>query len=321
MGRYLIRRVLQAIPLLLLITVSMFLLVHLMPGGPDAVFYNPRLPAAGRAALRARFGLDDPLYIQFFKWLGAMLTGNFGFSFNTNQPVSEVIGEYFPNTLELFTSALSLALIIALAAGVMAAIRHNTIIDYTLTALAYLGISLPIYLFALFGQDIFGVRLQVLPTSGMSTPGGVIATPFDGFIDNVEHLLLPMCVLAIAFIAGWSRYVRSSMLDVLKQDYMRTARAKGVTRFSLFVRHGLRNAVLPLITVVALDFGGVAGGAAITEGIFAWPGMGLLFINALSARDYPVLMAMLLLGAVFVIAFNLLADILYAVFDPRIRYS
>ncbi len=321
MGRYIIRRVLQAIPLLLLITIFMFLLVHLMPGGPDAVFYNPRLSAAGRAALRARFGLDDPFIVQYFKWLANMLTGNFGSSFNNNQPVAEVIGQYFPNTLELFLSALSLALVIALVTGVIAAIRHNSVIDYTLTALSYLGISLPIYLFALFGQDIFGVRLQILPTSGMSTPGGIVATPFDAFIDNVQHLLLPMSVLAIAFIAGWSRYVRSSMLDVIKQDYMRTARAKGVPRLPLFVRHGLRNAVLPLITVVALDFGTVAGGAAITEGIFAWPGMGLLFINSLSARDYPVLMAMLLLGAVFVIVFNLLADVLYAVFDPRIRYS
>src|SRR5690242_13537462 len=187
MGRYIIRRVLQAIPLLLLITIFMFLLVHLMPGGPDAVFYNPRLSAAGRAALRARFGLDDPFIVQYFKWLTNMLTGNFGSSFNNNQPVAEVIGQYFPNTLELFLSALSLALVIALVTGVIAAIRHNSVIDYTLTALSYLGISLPIYLFALFGQDIFGVRLQMLPTSGISTPGGIVATPFDAFIDNVQH--------------------------------------------------------------------------------------------------------------------------------------
>ena len=284
------------------------------------MLFNPRLSAAGRAALRARFGLDQPLYIQYFKWVGNALVGNFGFSFANDQPVSSIITGAFPATLELFALALSFALVIAILLGVISAVRQGTITDYTLTTLSYFGIAMPIFLFGLFAQDIFGVQLHWLPVSGTVTPGYTLA-PVDAFVDHLEHLILPVLVLSITFIAGWSRYMRSSMIEVVKQDYMRTARAKGVSPVPLLFRHALRNAVIPLITVVAIDFGQVAGGATITEGIFAWPGMGLLFITSLEARDFPVLLAMLILGAVFVIFFNLLADILYSVMDPRIRYS
>jgi peptide/nickel transport system permease protein len=204
--------------------------------------------------------------------------------------------------------------------GVISALRHGTATDYALTTLSYFGICMPIFLLGLFAQEIFGVWLHWFPTSGTSTLGTTL-DPVSAFVDHLQHLILPMLVLAISFIAGWSRYMRSSMIDVVKQDYIRTGRAKGVSTSSLMVRHALRNAVIPLITIVALDFGAVAGGATITEGIFAWPGMGLLFFQSLEIRDYPVLLAELLLGAVFVIAFNLIADILYAVMDPRIRYS
>ena len=320
MGRYIIRRVLQALLLLFLLSLGMFLLIHALPGGPEQVIYNPRLSAAGRAAIRAQFGLDQPLYIQYLRWLGNALIGNFGFSFATFQPVSQVIAQKFPLTIELFGYALVLALIIAITLGVISAVRQGTITDYTLTTVAYFGIAMPIFLFGLFAQDIFGVALHWLPTSGTQTFGYTF-DPFNAWLDHMEHLILPMCVLAITFIAAWSRYMRSSMIEVTKQDYMRTARAKGVAPVPLLVRHALRNAVIPLITVVALDFGTVAGGAAITEGIFAWPGMGRLFLDSLTSRDYPVLLAMLMIGAVFVIGFNLIADILYAVVDPRIRYS
>jgi len=320
MVRYIIRRLLQAIPLLFLVTVFMFTLIHLLPGGPEQVLFNPHLSAAGRAALRAHFGLDDPVYIQYFKWLGQSLTGNFGFSFANNLPVSEILGQRFPATLELFGLALLLALVLAITLGVISAVRQGTITDYSLTTVSYFGIAMPIFLFGLFAQWLFGVELHWLPTSGTETLGYTF-TPLGTFIDRFEHIILPMSVLALSFIAGWSRYMRSSMIEVVKQDYMRTARAKGVGPVSILVKHALRNAVIPLITVVALDFGAVAGGATITEGVFAWPGMGLLFISSLEVRDYPVLLAMLMIGAVFVISFNLIADILYAVMDPRIRYS
>ena len=320
MGRYIIRRLLQAIPLLILVSIFMFALIHLLPGGPDRLLFNPRLSAAGRAALRANFGLDDPLPLQYVKWLGRILVGDFGTSFTTNQPVSGIIAQRFPLTLELFGYGLLLALVLAITLGMISAVRYGTFTDYVVTTLTYFGISMPIFIFGLLAQDIFGVQLHLLPTSGTSTPGFVF-DPFNAFLDHFLHLLLPMLILSITFVASWSRYMRSSMIEVIKQDYMRTARAKGVLPINILLYHALRNAVIPLITVVAIDFGAIAGGAAITESIFAWPGMGSLFIDSLGSDDYPVLLAMLVLGAIFVIAFNLIADILYAVMDPRIRYA
>ncbi len=320
MGRYVIRRLLQAIPLLLLVSIFMFLLIHALPGGPEQVIFNPHLSPAGRAALRARFGLDDPLPIQYLKWLGNILTGNFGFSFATNQPVSQVLSERFPATLELFGLAFALALVFAILLGIISAIRQNTITDYVVTTVSYFGIAMPVFVLGLFLQDIFAVQLHWLPVSGTST-SGMTFDAFNTFLDGFLHIILPTLTLSVLFIAGWSRYMRSSMIDVVKQDYIRTARAKGVNTRSILLGHALRNAVIPLITVVAIDFGSVAGGAVLTEGIFAWPGMGSLFLGSLDSRDFPVLLAILILSAILVISFNLIADILYAVMDPRIRYS
>ncbi len=320
MGRYIIRRLLQAIPLLFLLSVFMFTLIHLLPGGPDQVLFNPHLSAAGRAALRAHFGLDDPVPIQYVKWLTRALTGDFGFSFANNLPVSYILSQRFPATLQLFGTAFALALVLAIVLGVVSAVRQGTATDYGLTVVSYFGIAMPAFLVGLFLQYIFGVWLHVLPTSGTETLGYNLS-PVDAFVDHAEHLILPMLTLATLSIAGWSRYMRSSMIEVVKQDYIRTARAKGVSTVALLARHALRNAVIPLITVVAIDFGAIAGGATITEGVFAWPGMGSLFFSSLQIRDYPVLLAILILGGFFVILFNLIADILYAVMDPRIRYS
>ncbi len=320
MGRYLIRRILQAIPLLVLLSIFMFILIHLMPGGPDQVIFNPRLSPVAKAALRAHFGLNDPVPIQYLKWLSRVFVGDFGFSFANNLPVSFILSQRFPATLELFGFALLFALLVAILLGVLSAIRQGSITDYVITMVAYFGISMPIFLFALFGQYIFSVRLHWFPADGMNTLG-VTMDPFNAWIDHMQHLILPMLVLSITFIAAWSRYLRSSMIDVVKQDYMRTARAKGVGPMATIFRHALRNAVIPLVTIVAINFGAVAGGATITEGIFAWPGMGLLFFQSLETRDYPVLLSMLLLSGVLVISFNLIADILYAVLDPRIRYA
>jgi peptide/nickel transport system permease protein len=320
MGRYIIRRSLQAIPLLLLLSIFMFLLIHALPGGPEQVIFNPHLDAAGRAALRARFGLDDPLYLQYLKWLGNILIGNFGFSFATNQAVSAVIGQRFPATLQLFGISLLVALVLAIFLGVISAIRQNSPLDYTVTTISYFGLAMPAFLLGLFLQDIFAVQLHWLPVSGTTTLG-MTYDPFNATLDHLLHLVLPVTALSVLFVAGWSRYMRSSMIDTTKQDYMRTARAKGVSPTSSLVRHALRNAVIPLITVVAIDFGAIAGGATITEGIFAWPGMGTLFLDSLQSRDFPVLLAILLLSGFFVVLFNLIADVLYGVMDPRIRYS
>ncbi len=320
MGRYILRRSIQAIPILFLLTVFMFVLIHLMPGGPEQVFFNPHLTPAARQEMRVRFGLTDPLPIQYLKWLGQTLTGNFGFSYADNLPVTFLLGQRFPNTLQLFIPAFILALILALLLGVISAVRQGSVVDYSLTTVSYFGIAMPAFLLGLLLQFVFGVWLKVLPTSGTQS-FGVQFTPLGAFLDHLEHLILPVLTLSALSIAGWSRYMRSSMIEVVKQDYMRTARAKGVATGSAIFRHALRNAVIPLITVVAIDFAAVAGGATITEGVFAWPGMGGLFFQSLQTRDYPVLLAILTIGGVLVVAFNLLADILYGVMDPRIRYS
>ena len=320
MGQYIMRRLLQAIPLLLLISVLMFALIHLLPGGPEAIYDSPDLDAAGRAAIRASLGLDAPLPVQYFRWITSSLTGNFGNSFATGQRVSDVFAERFPATLELFISAIILALVLSITLGTLSAVHQGKLTDYTITTVAYFGISMPVFLLGLFMQDIFGVTLHWLPTSGTATLGFTFS-PFDTFLDHLLHLIMPMLVLSVSFTARWSRYLRSGMIEVTKQDYMRTGKAKGVAPVPLLLRHALRNAVIPLITIVAIDFGAVAGGATITEGVFAWPGMGTLFLNSLAKRDYPILLATLILSATLVVLFNLIADILYAVMDPRIRYA
>lgn len=320
MGQYIMRRLLQAVPLLFLISVLMFTLIHLLPGGPEAIYDNPELDAVGKAAIRANLGLDKPLPVQYFIWLTNSLTGNFGNSFATGEQVSSVLAEHLPATLELFLTAFILALVLAVALGTFSAVHQGKMADYAITTITYFSISMPIFLLGLFMQDIFGVTLHWLPTSGTATVGYTFS-PVDTFLDHFLHLLMPMIVLSVSFTARWSRYLRAGMLEVTKQDYMRTGKAKGVAPAPLLIRHALRNAVIPLITIVAIDFGAVAGGAVITEGIFAWPGMGNLFLNSLNKRDFPVLLATLVLSATLVVMFNLVADILYAVMDPRIRYS
>jgi peptide/nickel transport system permease protein len=320
MGRYILRRLIQAIPLLFLLTIFMFTLIHLMPGGPEQVLFNPHMTPQAREEMRVRFGLTDPAPIQYVKWLGQTLTFNFGFSYADNLPVSYLLGQRFPNTLQLFIPAFALALILALLLGVISGLRQGSVLDYSLTTLSYFGIAMPAFLLGLLLQFVFGVWLKVLPTSGTQTLG-VQFSPIGAALDHLSHLILPVLTLSALSIAGWSRYMRSSMIEVVKQDYMRTARAKGVGTASAMFRHAIRNAVIPLITVVAIDFAAVAGGATITEGVFAWPGMGGLFFQSLETRDFPVLLAILTISGVLVIFFNLLADVLYGVMDPRIRFS
>lgn len=323
MRRYVIRRLLQAVVMLWIMSIAFFALLHAIPGGPDQTVgaTNPRLSLAARAALKARYGLDKPLPIQYFTWLGNSLHGDFGYSLLNSLPVSTEISTVLPNTVELFVTALLIALILAIFLGVTAAVRQYSLTDYTITVLSYIGISMPIFWFALLLQEFFGVQLHIFPVYGQNSVDRSGFNQLDYFEDYVVHLVLPAIVLSLAFMAYWSRYLRSSMLDVVKQDYIRTARMKGLSSRAVFFRHALRNALIPLVTVVALSFGGIAGGAVVTETIFAWPGMGRLFLTALDLPDYPTLLAYLILGSACVIFFNLVADILYAVIDPRIRYS
>ena len=321
MTRYLIRRILQSVAMLFVMSVVFFMLIHLIPGGPAAVLFSPHLSLAARQQLTKSYGLDKPLPVQYLTWLTKFMRGDMGNSFANGLPVSSSIAARVPATLELLLSAFAFALVIAILLGVTAAVRQYSLVDYLTTVLAYFGISIPIFAFGLVLQEIFGVQLGWLPTFSNQSAITTGFTPFDFFLDGLVHLILPTIALSLLFIAVWSRYLRSSMLDVIKQDYIRTARAKGMSGRIVFFRHALRNALIPLTTQVAIDFGAVFSGAVITETVFAWPGLGRLFYDSLTARDYPILLAMLMLSTASVIFFNLVADVLYSVLDPRIRYS
>ncbi len=316
MSTYIVRRVLQAIPLLLVISIALFGLLHLIPGGPEQVAFNPRMSAQARHDMIVALGLDQPLPIQYVKWLWGTLHLNFGSTFADGRPVIVVIGERLPATLELLGCAFLLALVLAIPLGIIAAVRQYSLIDYVFTILSYLGISMPVFWFAEMLVLFLAIYAGWFPTGDIVTEG---APP--SLLDSIHHLALPVIVLSLAFLAAWSRYLRSSMLEVLHRDYLRTAHAKGLSRLRVILKHAFRNALIPLVTVVALDFGSIFGGAVITETIFSWPGLGRLFYDSLSSRDYPVLMAMMVLSALTIVFCNLIADVIYGILDPRIRYS
>jgi peptide/nickel transport system permease protein len=317
MGKYVTRRLLQMIPLMLGISVIMFALIQSAPGGPEAMFLE-----SGRfidptliESYRQRLGLDQPIYIQYFKWLGAAVTGDFGLSFSTSRPVSQMIAERLPATLELMLTAFTFAALIAIPLGIFSAVRQYSLLDFFGTGFSFLGIAMPVFWFGLILQLIFSVQLGILPTSGRITVGDA------SLLDQVRHLILPGTVLSLLYVAGWSRYMRSSMLNVIRREFMLTARGKGVRERDIIWYHGLKNALIPVISVMALDLAGLFSGAVITETVFAWPGIGRLFIQSVYARDYPLVMGILMMGSFMVVFFNLIADIVYARLDPRITYS
>ena len=313
---YLTRRTLATIPLFLGVSVILFFVLHLAPGGPADVYAdNPSVTPAALENLKRELGLDQPLPVQYVRWVSAFARGEWGFSIRSGQPVLETALERVGPTLFLGGTAFALALLTAIPLGVFSALRRYSSVDYVFTFLSFLGISMPIFWLALMLQAFFAVQLRWLPSAGLETIGD------GGFLDRLRHLILPASLLAIANIASWGRFVRSSMLDVLNLDYIRTARAKGLGERVITYRHAFRNALIPVVTVIALDFAGILSGAVITETIFAWPGMGRLFIEAMNGRDYPVLMALLMIGSVALVFTNLLTDLVYSVIDPRIRYD
>lgn len=313
---YLLRRILGSIPLLLGISVILYAVLHLAPGGPTDVYAdNPSVSPEALKNLERELGLDQPVPIQYLRWLGALARGEWGYSIRSGRPVTKDILERIPATLTLGGTAFVLALLVALPLGVLSAVRRYSFADYGFTFLSFLGISMPIFWLALMLQAFFAVQLKILPSAGLETIG-------DGsLVDRLRHLILPACILAVASIASWGRFVRSSMLDVLSLDYIRTARAKGLSERIVVYRHALRNALIPVVTIIALDFAGIISGAVITETIFAWPGTGRLFIEAMNGRDYPVLMALLMIGSVALVFTNLITDLVYSLIDPRIRYE
>jgi peptide/nickel transport system permease protein len=324
MAVFLARRILGAIPLLLFVSVTVFALLHAAPGGPTGAYMRRgSMNAADLAALEEKLGLNDPLPIQYGKWLGRVLQGDLGMAVTTKRPVAVEILDRLPNTLTLMAVAWVVTLLIAIPVGILSAIRQYSKFDHAVTTLTFIGQSIPIFWFGLILLLVFYMKLEnpftgepLLPAGGVQTLGA----PFS-LADRVKHLILPVTMLAAGWVAWYSRFLRASMLETIHQDYVRTARAKGLSERLVVLRHGFRNAAIPLVTLMALDVPFLFTGALLTEVIFAWPGMGRLFYAAAERRDYGLLMAIIMITSALIIFANILADMIYAWLDPRIRLS
>ena len=324
MFTYVVRRILLNVPLLILISIVLFIILSNAPGGPLGPYLqNPHITQADIERLKHNFGLDQPLPIQYLRWLGKVLSGDFGYSTSNSETVLQAIAERLPATLELMGSAFVFSLAIGVTIGIFSALLPYSWLDYTATTFAFFGQSMPVFWFALMLQLAFAVYGIPLPAGyKIQLPSAnMCSTDACGVGDRITHLILPTIVLSLLFIATWSRFMRSSMLEVINTDFMRTASAKGLTRAQVVLRHGLKNALIPLVTVLGLSLPGLVGGAVITETLFAWPGMGRLFYNALGQFDFALLMGYMCMSATLVVACNLLADIAYAWLDPRVKYS
>lgn len=312
------RRVLISLPVVLGITVLAFLLVRLSPSDPVSMMLSPE--QAGNPefieAARARLGLDQPLFIQYFSWLWTALQGDLGYSFQNGRAVTQLIGDRLYPTMLLIVASMVIAIIIGLVLGALAAIRQNSWIDYLSSMFAVGALSIPNFFVGLAGIYVFSLTLGWLPPGGMRPRGS------DGsLLEVLPYLAMPATILGLTLAGPFVRYVRAGMLEVITQDFLRTAEAKGISRTRIYVRHALRNSLIPLITVIALTIPTVFGGAVVIESVFNWPGMGNLVLTAINARDYPVLVGFMLCVAVLVLLCNLIADLAYAVVDPRIRYQ
>jgi peptide/nickel transport system permease protein len=307
----------------LLISVLIFSILNAAPGGPLTPYLqNPHITQADIERLKHNLGLDQPAYIQYFHWLGRVLTGDFGYSTSNSEPVINAMLDRLPATLELMGSAFVVSLAIGVTFGILSALKPYSFLDYFVTTFAFFGQSMPVFwlalmlqlAFAVYGITAFGYHFA-LPSASISS-----LDTFD-LGDRLAHLVLPTLTLSLLYVAQWSRFMRSSMLEVIKTDYMRTASAKGLSRRAVILKHGFKNALIPLVTVIALTLPQLVSGAVVTETIFAWPGMGRLFFNALGVFDFSLLMGYLCLASFLVVFFNLLADIAYAWLDPRVKYA
>jgi peptide/nickel transport system permease protein len=315
MLHYLIRRLVMTIPILLGISVISFAIMYVAPGQPAVLDLDPSISVEARSRQIEALGLNAPAHVQYGRWLGSVVTGDLGTSFTRRMPVADMILERLPNTLLLMMAAALLAITVAIPIGVLSARKPYTPLDYSVTFGSFLGLATPNFWLGLMLIMLFSVHLGWTPVGGVATLGGDFS-----ILDRLHHLILPAIVLAAADLAGLVRYTRSSMLEVLQQDYIRTARAKGLSERTVVYRHGLRNGLIPIVTIIGLMLPTFVGGAVIVESLFSWPGIGKMFIDAVFERDYPVIMGITMLGAVLTVLGNLLADICYAALDPRIEY-
>ena len=315
MGSYLARRLLESVVLLLIVSVTTFALIRSAPGGPS-LLANPELSRQDIEQMREQLGLNDPLPLQYGRWLGNLFRGNLGASYSTVEPVGGLIRDRLPNTLALTGLALALSIVVAIPLGVLSATRRNSRFDRFVAGVSFFGISIPVFWLGIILIILFSSQLRWLPAGGMSTLGQEFS-----LVDRLKHLALPTIVLATANLAELTRYTRSGMITVLGEDYVRTAHAKGLARRSVVFGHALRAALIPVVTVIGVLLPRAVSGAAITETVFSWPGMGRLAVEAATTRDYPVVMGTTLTVAVVVIASSLLTDVVYGFVDPRVRLS
>ena len=320
MKKYLIKRLVQSVFILFCVTVIIFIFINLAPGDPYTQRLDSSVSAELREELLQKMGYYDPLQIKYAKWIGGVAHGDFGYSITYKKPVWDVIMERLPNTLLLGFCAIALSTAIAIPAGMLSATKRNTIFDYLATIVSFIGISIPAFFFGLLLLKLFSFDLGIFPISGMTTIGSNFVG-FDKAQDIVSHLILPTIVLALLQTATLMRYTRSSMLDVLGQDYIRTARAKGLKESVVINTHAFKNALIPIITILSIQIPAIFSGAVLTETIFVWPGIGRLSYTAILDRDYPLIMALLFMTTVMILLSNLIADILYAAVDSRIRYE
>ena len=318
MGRYIIRRILINVPVLLGITFMIFTFIELAPGDPLAFWVNPELgqSEAQMELLRERFGLDQPFMVRYLRWLGQALQGNLGFRFKNFESVSASIAQRIGPTVLLIGTAMIMGIGLGIPLGILSALKQYSFIDFALTAFAFLGISLPAFFAGLGGLYFFALKWDLVPAGGMYTIGAERSV-----LDTLHHLILPASLLSLAYLASLTRYTRSSMLEVMRQEYIQTARSKGLRERLVIARHAFRNALIPIVTVIGLSLPNLIGGAVFIETIFAWPGLGRLYIDGAQSRDYPMVMGMALITATMVLFANLVTDITYAFVDPRIRYE
>ena len=313
MGTYLLRRLLGSIPLMVGVSILVFGILQAMPGGPLAVYLdNPFITGKDIALLKHQLGLDQPVHVQYLKWFEAFLTGQWGISYSSGEPVAKLIGARLPATVLLMGTAFVIATIVSVTTGVYSAVRHYSAFDYTVTAFSFLGISMPVFWFGLMLQLLLAVHLGWLPVAGFGDAASIA--------DVARHLIMPAMVLSLLSAGRWSRYTRAGVLEVLSQDYVRTARAKGLRERTVIFRHALRTSLTPVVTIMALDLAGLFSGAVVTETVFAWPGMGSLLIQSVTKVDYPTILAILMVSSFAIVLANLLADLVYSVLDPRIVY-
>ncbi|NIS74041.1 MAG: ABC transporter permease subunit [Deltaproteobacteria bacterium] len=322
MGRYIAKRLVLMIPLLIGITIITFTVIHLAPGSPTdlATDLNPKAGAEARERLIAYYGLDKPLHIQYITWLKRLITLDFGQSFQPDgRPVIRKIKEHIPITIEINVLSMIVILAVALPLGVLAAVKKDSVFDKGTTVFVFVGFATPTFWLALLCMILFGVKLGWLPISGINSFDYEKLSLLGKLADRGKHLVMPVLLGAFGGLAGLSRYMRSNMLEVVRQEYIQTARAKGLPESRVIYKHAMRNALLPVITILGLSVPSLIGGSVIFETIFAIPGMGRLFYQGVLSRDYPLVMGILVIGAVLTLIGNLLADVGYAMVDPRIR--